>query len=275
MIIRIPKKGSQGDCNNWREITLFSVSSKIFCKVIKQRITKAVNDILRNEQSGFRKGRGCTDFIFTLWNILEQCTEWKRELYVNFIDYQKAFDSIRRDSLWQILRAYGIPQSIGNIIKCLYSCCISQGDLSFEVKTGVRQGCVMSFMLFNLAIDWFLCRTMEDQRRGMRWTPITTLEDLDFADDLALLSHTRQHIQGKTDRLSMFSSQVGLRISLKKTEAMCVNAPSPTKIWVRGQDIPNTNKFTYLGSVLCQDGGTTLDIQSRLTKAGYAFMNIG
>ena len=277
VIIKIPKKGSLSDCNNWRGITLLSVPSKIFCKVILQRITQAVDDLLRNEQSGFRKGRGCTENIFTLRNILEQCTEWNRELYVNFIDYEKAFDSIHRDSLWQILRAYGIPQRIINIIKCFYSnftCCIGQGDLSFEVKTGVRQGCVMSSMLFNIAIDWVLCRTMEDQRRGIRWTPFTILEDLDFADDLALLSHTRQHIQEKTDRLSMFSNQVGLRISLKKTEAMCVNIPSPTKIRVRGQDIPYTNKFTYLGSVFCQDGGTSVDIQSRLNKARNAFMSL-
>nr|XP_058949249.1 uncharacterized protein LOC131777053 [Pocillopora verrucosa] len=114
----------------------------------------------------------------------------------------------------------------------------------------------------------------EDQRRGIRWTPFTILEDLDFADDLALLSHTRQHILEKTDRLSMFSNQVGLRISLKKTEAMCFNIPSPTKIRVRGQDIPYTNKFTYLGSVLCQDGGTSVDIQSRWNKAKNAFMSL-
>ena len=88
----------------------------------------------------------------------------------------------------------------------------------------------MSSMLFNIAIDWVLCRTVEHQRRGLRWTPFIILEDLDFADDTALLSHTRQHIQEKTDWLSMFSNQVGLRISLKNTEAMCVNVPSPTKI---------------------------------------------
>ena len=68
----------------------------------------------------------------------------------------------------------------------------------------------------------------------------------------------------------MFSNQVGLRISLKKTEAMRVNVLSPTKIRVRGQDIPYTNKFTYLGSVFCQDGGTSVDIQSRLNKARNA-----
>ena len=137
VIIKIPKKGSLSDCNNWRGVTLLSVPSKIFCKVIIQRITKAVDDVLRNEQAKFRKGRRCADQIFTLRNILEQCSEWNRQLYVNFIDYEKAFDSIHRDSLRQILRAYGIPQRIVNIIKCFYSnftCCVGQGDLNFEIK---------------------------------------------------------------------------------------------------------------------------------------------
>ena len=140
--------------------------SKIFCKVIIQHITQAVDDILRNEQAGFCKGCGCTDQIFTLRNILEQCTEWNRQLYVNFIDFEKAFDSIHRDSLWQILRAYGISQCLVNIIKCFYSsftCCIGQGDVSFEVKTSVQQGFVMSSVLFNIAIDWVLHRTVEGQ----------------------------------------------------------------------------------------------------------------
>ena len=223
MIIKIPKKGSLSDWNNWHGITLLSVPSKIFCKVIIQRITQAVDDILRNEQAGFRKGRGCTDQIFTLRNILEQCTEWNRQLYVNFNDYE---------------------------------------------------GCVMPSVLFNIAIDWVLRRTVEDQRRGIRWTPFSTLEDLDFADDLALLSHTWQHIQEKTDWLSIFSNHVGLTIGLKKTGAMCVKVPSPTEIRVRGQGIQYTDKFTYLGSVLCRDGGTVVDIRNRLNKARNAFMSL-
>ena len=80
VIIKIPKKGSLSDCNNWRGITLLSVPSKIFYKVIIQRITRAVDDIRRNEQAGFRKGRGCRDQIFTLRNILEQCSERNRQL---------------------------------------------------------------------------------------------------------------------------------------------------------------------------------------------------
>ena len=129
-------------------------------------------------------------------------------------------------------------------------------------RPGGSKGCVVSSVLFNIAIDWVLRRTADDQPRGIRWTPFSTLEDLDFEDDLALLSHTWQHIQEKTDRLSIFSNQVGFTISLKKMEAMCVNVPSPTEIRVRGQGIPHTDKFTYLGSVLCQDGGTGVDIRT-------------
>ena len=124
-----------------------------------------------------------------------------------------------------------------------------------------------------LSIGLVLCRTVEDQRRGIRWTPFSTLEDLDFADDLALLSHTWQHIQEKRDRLSIFSNQVGLTISLK-TEATCVNLPSPTEIRVRGHGIPYTDKFTCLGSMLCQDGGTGMDIRNRLNKVRNAFLSL-
>ena len=86
-----------------------------------------------------------------------------------------------------------------------WDCTVS---LSFEAKKGVSQGCVMSLVLFNIAIDWVLRRPVEDQRRGIRWTPYSTLKDLDFADDVALLSHTRQHIQEKTDQLGMIECSI-------------------------------------------------------------------
>jgi len=83
VIVKIPKKRTLSDCNNWRGITLLSVPSKILAKVIIRRILDAVDDALRKEQAGFREQRGCIDQIFTLRNIIEQCTEWQRQLYVN------------------------------------------------------------------------------------------------------------------------------------------------------------------------------------------------
>jgi len=125
VIIPIPKKGTLSDCNNWWGITLLSLPSKIFFKVIVKRLSLAVNEVLRQEQASFRKGRGCAEHIFSLRNIIEQCHEWQRGLYINFIDFQKAFDSVHRESLWSNLRAYGIPAHIVRVIKQFYTdfCC--------------------------------------------------------------------------------------------------------------------------------------------------------
>ena len=89
---------------------------------------------MRKEQAGFRKERGCTDQIFSKRKITEQCTEWLRQVYINFVDFEKAFDSIHRDSLWRILRAYGIPLCIVQIIKSFYhnfTCSVGSSSLNF------------------------------------------------------------------------------------------------------------------------------------------------
>lgn len=156
------------DCNNWRGITLLSIPSKIMAKIIEQHLTEAIDKKLRNEQAGFRKGTRGIDQIFALRNIIEQCTEW--QIYINFIDFEMAFDSIHRDSLWNILRKYGIPQHIVDLIKTFYAnfkCRVGNSSLTFQVKTGVRQGCVMSALLFNIVIDWVMRRTTEDKPRGI------------------------------------------------------------------------------------------------------------
>ena len=87
-----------------------------------------------------------------------------------------------------------------------FACSVGHSDM-FEVSTGVRQGCAL---LFNLAIDWILSRTTEDEKQGLQWTLFSTLEDLEYADDLALLSHTHSHIQKKIVCLSSYATKVGL-----------------------------------------------------------------
>ena len=171
VIVKIPKKGPLNNCNSWRGITLLSVPSKILAKLIIGRISEAADQRLRQEQAGFPKGRRCTDQIFTLCNIIEQCTEWERQLYINYVDFEKAFDSIHRECLWRIVRAYGISQQIALVIKSFYNnfkCSFRVGNSksSFDVKTGVREGCPMSALLFNLTIDWMMRQTTSDRPRG-------------------------------------------------------------------------------------------------------------
>lgn len=87
------------------------------------------------------------------------------------------------------------------------------------------------------------------------------MEDIDFADDLALVSHTHQHMQEKTSCLSYFAQQVGLKINQKKSEVMALNISDPLPIHVNGEALITTNEFTYLGSTVRYDGGAHTDIK--------------
>ena len=214
---------------------------KIFNRVILNRLKNAVDPKLRDNQAGFRRGRSCTDQIATLRIILEQSLEWRSPLYVNFVDYEKAFDSVDRTSLWKLLRHYGVPDKIVSLIRNSYegmSCKVVHGQQlseSFQVQTGVRQGCLLSPFLFLLAIDWIMKETTSQGRNGIRWTlmgPNTQLDDLDFADDLALLSSTRQQMQVKTNIRAEKSAQIGQHVNTVKTKVMRVNNQSQEPISV-------------------------------------------
>ncbi|XP_071123141.1 uncharacterized protein [Mytilus edulis] len=154
--------------------------------------------IHRYEQAGFRSNRSCTDQIATLRTIIEQSVEWQSSLYINFVDFERAFDSVNREGLWQLLRPYGIPTQIVNIIKALYEDFTVQviHDSSFNnpfhVNTGVKQEYMLSPTLFLIAIDWVTKKALDTTQRDIQWNFVQRLEYLDFADELALLSHNHR-----------------------------------------------------------------------------------
>ena len=237
----------------------------------------SVEPQLRDQQAGFRSNRLCTDQIATLRIIVEQSIEWNSPLYINFIDYEKAFDSVDRETLWKLLRHYGIPEKIITLIQSSYqgmSCkVLHAGQLSesFEVKTGVRQGCLLSPFMFLLVIDWIMKTTTSGRKNGIQWNLWTQLDDLDFADDLALLSHNHNQMQDKTTTLATTSIGTGLRINNKKTNLMRINTSINNPVTVEEKPIPQVESFTYLGSIIGSQGGTDSDVTARVGKARAAF----
>ena len=177
----------------------------------------------RDHQAGFRKDRSCTDQIATMRIIVDSSMEWDSSLHLNFVDYEKAFYSLDRETLWKLLEHCGISDTFISLVRNTYEhmACrvIHAGQLadSFMVKTGVRQGFLRSLFLFLLAIHWIMKNVTESRRNGIELTPWSQVENLDFEDYLALLTHSHQQTQGKTELLTTVSTQLGLDINRSKS----------------------------------------------------------
>ena len=152
-------------------ITLLSIPSKVFTRILLNRIKEHVNQRLRKEQAGFRPNRSCIHQINTLWIIIEQCIEWSSRLYAVFVDFEKAFDSVNRESMWKEVKRYGVSTQIANLNKETYRgymCrvvhegCVSE---SVPVRTGVRQGCILSPIMFLIVIDAVMPNVTRDRRQ--------------------------------------------------------------------------------------------------------------
>ena len=196
------------------------------------------------------------------------------------MDYEKAFDSVDRTTLWKVLRHYGIPPKMVRLIQNFYegsNCRVIHEGLftkSFEVKTGVKQGCLLSPFLFLLTIDWIMKTTTESKRRGIQWTLWSQLEDLDFADDLALLSHSHRQMKEKTQDLERISQSTGLKVHPGKTKVLKMNTSVKGDIKINEVPIEEVTSFTYLGSIIDGSGGTISDVKARIGKARVAFQQL-
>jgi hypothetical protein len=144
--------------NNLQEF-LLCTSSKAFTYIIMKRLECLIEPSLRDQRNGFCQRRSCTDHTCTIRNIIEQAIEFRCSLYMGFVDFSKAFDSITRKSIWRALQCRKAPIKIINLIKSAYnnvSCRVHhKGRLSelLAVSSGVQQGCVLSPLLFLIVLD--------------------------------------------------------------------------------------------------------------------------
>ena len=197
------------------------------------------------------------------------------------MDFEKAFDSIDRGILWGIMGEYGIPSKLITMVKEMHEqskCAVVDGSGSydwFNVRTGVKQGCCMSGFLFLLVIDWVMIRSIEGKRTGIRWQFMNKLEDLDFADDVALAASRIVDMQTKVENLNINGKTgIGLKINLGKTVVMKWNVYPGIKIQLEGRDMEEVENIVYLGATVTTTGGAGEDISARLGKAQAVFCNL-
>ena len=151
MIIPIYKnKGDHKDCSNYRGISLLAIAGKIMAKVVQARLAKLAERILTESQCGFRRERSTIDMIFSLRQIQEKAIEQHQELYIVFVDFRKAFDTVDREMLWKILKVFGCPDHFVEIIKQFHDgtkwrvVVGKQESELLEVNHGTKQMCVLA-----------------------------------------------------------------------------------------------------------------------------------
>ena len=265
LLVKLPKNGDLCLCKNWRGIMLLTVASKVLCKISLEK--DALEGRLWDEQAGFCKERSFCDQIATLRIIVEQTMEWNTGLY-----------SIDREVLWKILRHYGVPEKIVRMIRVFYdgfqAKVLHEGEMteSFSMSTGVHQGCLLSPLLFLVALDWVLRQAFGDNKTRIQFILLQKLEDLDFVDDMVLLSQKITHTRQKLAALLEQAARVGLKINASKTKEMRIRSSANTgNINCVGEVLERVSAFTYLGSLITTTGGTEEDVEARCRKAQVAF----
>ena len=267
-MVGIPKKPGTTKKEEHRGISLMSCAAKLHNKVMQRRVQPVLDDYLRPEHNGFRPHRGTAQQILALRRVVEEAKVHQMDLIVVFVDFRKAFDSVSRNAIKQVLQAYNVPVSLVNGIFALYegtrATVITPDGLSdmFDTTSGVLQGDTLAPFLFVLLLDWVLrtaIPTDQDgfrlRRRTSRRHPEERISILGYADDLALLSSTAAGAQRMLDNLITAARRVGLEINASKTEVMTVPGNLDVQITcadATGQvtPLPRCTRFVYLGGMV-------------------------
>ncbi|VDP49754.1 unnamed protein product [Schistosoma curassoni] len=177
-------------------------------------------------------------------------------------------------------RRYGVPEEVVNIIQNSYDglqCkIVHRGRLTdaFQVSTRVRQVCLLSTFLFLQVVDWTMKISASKDKHGILCTPQNQLDDLDFTDDLALLSHTHKQMQVETASVAAVSASVGLNIQKDKTKVPKYNVENTNPITLDDETLEDVKSHTYLGSIINEQGGSDADVKGRIGKVRAAFLQL-
>ena len=298
-LVPLFKKQDMSIADNFRGITLLSVPGKVFAYVLLGRLQGWAEQHLLEWQCGFRSGRGCGDALFVLRGVLERAWEANVPLYICFIDLAKAYDSVDRETAWQVLEYKGVSPKLVQMLRGLHSdtsCVVRAFDGTsepFQIHTGFKQGCVLAPTLFNIYIDTIARQILRiiEQHSGIKLVykidgqlRVSKNPDLSmiirilmYADDIALLSDNAESLAVAIQKVDQIMKQWGMLLGVKKCKVLVVSksddVPQPV-IVLDGEQLEVVKKFQYLGSMFTHDNNLDTEISHRISRAAMAFASL-
>ena len=271
------KKGDSGVASNYRGITLSPTGAKVYNRMILNRSRQHLDPKLHINQNGFRPGRSTVAQILTLGRILEGVKYKNLPAVLTFVDFRKAFDSIHRGKLMEILKAYGVPKEIVKAIEVLYVNTTAQvlspdGESDFfNIYAGALQGDTFAPYLFIVALDYAMRIAIQNptsygftlcKSRSRRY-PAVVLTDTDYADDIALLSDSIEQAELLLHQVESATKLIGLHINETKTEYMIFNQDRGEIKSLDDRKLKCLDDFVYLGSWI---NSCKKDVDVRINK---------
>ena len=246
---------------NYRGISLICCTSKIYSSLLNNRIIKYLNHTnkIADEQNGFRKGRSCSDHIFSLDTVLRSLVKDK-PVFAAFVDFKKAFDCINKNFLFFKILRNNIEGKLYWAVKALYAnneACVKVNNYLtswFQCKKGVRQGDTLSPTLFSIFIN-DLATDIKRLNMGVKFGD-EDLSILLYADDVVLLSDNAEHLQSMLDTLHTWCTKWKVFINKENSNIVHfrkVNSRQSTHNFKVGPLIIDyASQYEYLGIIFTE-----------------------
>ena len=264
VIVPLFKKGDRNNVNNYRGISLLNIFGKIFTSILNERLTiwAENNDIRADCQAGFRKNHSTVDNIFVLHAVIQKYLSVKGgKFYCLFVDFSKAFDRVDHSFLLYKLASLGISGKMFQILRSMYSnvnsCVKSNSRMSkyFECPVGVRQGCMLSPILFTFFIEELNNMLVNSDGMGIQLTQeYYNLFALLYADDVSIMADSIVNLQKLINVLGQFCSKWAMRVNIDKTKVMVFRRGghlARSERWIlNGEYIEVVSYYKYLGLLI-------------------------